>query len=77
MLCAAILLGTVLSKILAPAVSGPVFAIMGGTNIELVTNPLEAYVIYPLILLAGTGAAAHLCAWEVRKVELKEINTLE
>ncbi len=76
-LCFSILTGTYLSAPLAKVTIGPVFTIMGATSIELITKPLEVYVIYPLILLTVTGIAAYLCASEIRKVDLKEINTLE
>lgn len=76
-LISSILLGTVLSHFLAPVTIGPVFAMMGATSIKLVTNSLEAYVVYPLILLLVTGITSYLCAFEIKKVDLKEINTLE
>lgn len=76
-LASSILLGTVLSHFLAPVTIGPIFAMMGATSIKLVTNSLEAYVAYPLILLIVTGATSYLCASEIKKVDLKEINTLE
>ena len=72
-----IALGVVLAKILAPFLIGPIFVMMGGTSMKLIINPIEAYVICPLILLVATGVAAWLCAWDVNKVDLKEINTLE
>ncbi|HKM34721.1 MAG TPA: ABC transporter permease, partial [Lachnospiraceae bacterium] len=70
-------LGVVLVRVLAPVVISPIFAMMGGTSMKLIINPIEAYVIFPLILLVATGVAAWLCAWDVNKVDLKEINTLE
>ena len=73
----AILTGTVMSKILAPFTISPIFAMMGATSIKLVTEPLEAYVMIPIILIITTGLAAYLCSGEVKKVDLKEINTLE
>lgn len=76
-LCISVLLGTLLSAPLSEVSIAPVFAMMGATSIKLVTRPLEAYVIYPLIMLIVTAAAAYLCASEVKKVDLKEINTLE
>lgn len=76
-LFAAMVLGTLTSKILSPIVIGPIFAMMGGTSIKLITDPLESYVIFPLILLLATGLASYVCAYEVSKVDLKEINTLE
>ncbi|MBD5455416.1 MAG: ABC transporter permease [Lachnospiraceae bacterium] len=76
-LCVSVLLGTLLSAPLSEVSIAPVFAMMGATSMKLVTRPLEAYVIYPLIMLIVTASAAYLCASEVKKVDLKEINTLE
>ncbi len=76
-LCIAIFQGALLAGPLSSITLGPIFSMMGGTNIKLITRPIEAYVIYPLILLAVTGIAAYLCAGMVKKVELKEINTIE
>lgn len=73
----AVFLGALLSGPLSYAALGPIFSMMGATNIKLITRPLEAYVIYPMILLAVTGIAAYLCAGMVKKVEFKEINTIE
>lgn len=72
-----IALGTVLSHFLAPVTLGPIFALMGAERLPLITEPLETYVVYPLILLTVTGLAAYLCAFGVNKVDLREINTLE
>lgn len=76
-LAVAILTGTLLSRILGPVTIGAIFSAMGATSIRLVSNPLETYVAYPLLLLAVTGGAAYLCAAEVKKVDTKEINTIE
>ena len=76
-LAVSIVVGTILSNLLAPVIIVPIFAMMGGNKIELVMNPLDAYVIYPLLLLAVTGVAAFLCAGAVRKVDLKEVNNME
>lgn len=73
----AILTGAGLSKLLAPFTIAPIFAMMGATSMHLVMKPLEAYIIIPLVLLITTGLAAYLCSAEVKKVDLKEINTLE
>lgn len=76
-LVTAIVIGTILSKLLAPYTMGPIFAMMGANKIELVTNPLEAYVIYPLLLLTATGISAYICAGGVKRVDLKEVNSME
>lgn len=76
-LAGAIVLGTVLSEVLAPFVIGPIFAMMGANKIELMVNPLEAYVIYPLLLLAVTSAASIFCAGGIHRVECREVNSME
>lgn len=72
-----IISGALLSKLLAPCIIGPVFAIMGANKIQLEVKPLEAYVIYPLILFVVTGLAACLCSLEVKKVDASEVNNVE
>lgn len=76
-LIAAIMLGTLFSNMMAPLVIGPIFAMMGANKMELTMNPLEAYVIYPLLLLAVTGFSAVICARNVKQVDLKEVNNME
>lgn len=76
-LIAAIFTGTLLASLLAPVVIGPIFAMMGGTSIKLVTGTFEAYILYPLLLLAATGFSAALCAGGVKHVDVKEVNTME
>lgn len=77
LLAASVVLGTVLSKLLAPYLIGPVFAIMGATSIQLVMGTVEVYVAYPLLLFAVTGVTAAICAGSVRHVDLKEVNDIE
>ncbi len=76
-LAAAIITGTILSNLLAPVIIGPIFAMMGANKVELVMNSFEANVFYPLLLFAVTGLSAAICAGGVKKVELREINTME
>lgn len=76
-LVASVIVGTLLSNLLAPYIIGPVFAMMGGTSIKLVLGTVEVYVIYPLLLLTVTGVTALLCAGGVKKVDLKEVNDIE
>lgn len=72
-----IIMGAVLSGLLDSALIGAIFAVMGATSIRLVSNPLETYLLYPALLLVVTGAAAYLCAGQIKKVDVKEINTIE
>lgn len=73
----AIVTGTLLSKILAPLTMGPIFAMMGANKVELEVKPLEAYVIYPLLLLVVTGLVAFLGTLDVKRIEAREVNFVE
>lgn len=72
-----IILGIVLSKVLAPVTMGPIFAMMGVNHVTLEIKPLETYVIYPLLLLCVTGLSAFVCTVDVKKVDTKEVNNIE
>lgn len=76
-LAAAIAAGTILSNLSAPFIIGPIFAMMGANKIDLVVNPLEAYLIYPLLLFCVTSMAAAICAGDIKKVDLREVNDIE
>ncbi|MCM1123408.1 MAG: hypothetical protein NC416_12570, partial [Eubacterium sp.] len=76
-LITSVIVGTLLTNLLAPYIIGPIFATMGATSIKLVTGTIEEYVLYPLLLLTVTGTTALLCAGGVRKVDLKEVNDIE
>lgn len=76
-LAASVVIGTLLSNLLAPYIIGPIFAMMGATSIQLVTGTAEVYVFYALLLFAVTGFTAMLCAGGVKKVDLKEVNDIE
>lgn len=76
-LATAIAIGTAASKLLIPVAIAPIFAMMGGTHMKLVTEPLQAYMLYPALLLFVTGVVAYLGAGEVCRVDCKEINNME
>ncbi|GFZ33047.1 ABC transporter permease [Clostridium zeae] len=76
-LIVAIALGIILSNFLGPLTIGQVFAVLGVHNIILKVNPLEVYVLYPIMLLVVTTVIAYLSAGAVKKVDLKEINNME
>ena len=76
-LAVSVVLGTLLSNLLAPYIIGPIFAMMGATSIQLVTGTVEVYVFYPLLLFTVTGVTAMLCSGGVKKVDLKEVNDIE
>lgn len=73
----AIILGTIVSNLIAPITIGQVFAIMGASKMKLISNPIETYLLYPAALLVVTGVAAHVCAGQIKHIDLKEVNNQE
>lgn len=71
------ILGTLLSDPVTQLSAGKVFGIMGASHIEFVTEPLEVYVFYPLLMLVLTMAASALTALQIRKVSTRETHNIE
>lgn len=54
----------------------PIFAIMGA-DVMIQVDPLQAYLIYPGILLLGIILATFIAAQGIKKINIREINNLE
>lgn len=76
-LAVSVITGAVLARVLAPVTLGKIFAVMGATRMELKTDPLLSYVICPLLLFAATGLAALLSMGGIRRVDIREVNSME
>lgn len=76
-LICSIALGVFLSKLLSPVTIVPIFGMMGAPQMKLMLEPLQTYLLYPLLLLTVTGLSAFLSCSEVDRVDLKEINSME
>ena len=76
-LVGAIMLAIICSKLIAPITIGQIFAMMGANKVQLEVRALEAYVLYPLLLLTVNGVVAFLCSREVKKVNAREVNNAE
>lgn len=76
-LCISILLGTLLSAPLSEISVVPVFQMMGAYSIEFEVIPFEVYVVYPLIILAGTAAGAYLSALGIGSIRASETSNIE
>ncbi len=73
----AIVFGSILSKLLEPLLIVPIFGMMGAKNIELVTRPVETFVLYPLLLLIVTTLSAIWCTKDIKKIAPTEVNNME
>lgn len=72
-----VVLGGVLSIFLNNLVNRPIFGLMGATHMQIQVNPLEAYLMYPLLLLLVINLAAVIGSASVKKLNLMEINNIE
>lgn len=54
----------------------PIFSIMGA-DVSIQVNILQAYVIYPGMLLVGIIIATYLAVHSVKRIDIRELNNLE
>ena len=69
--------GTVLAGTIGSALVTGVFSMMGATDVPLIIEPLQVYLIYPAFLLASTILAAALSIGQIKKTQIWEINNQE
>lgn len=56
---------------------GPVFTMMGASHMEYAINPIQVFVIYPLIVMATTLVSAILTALHTRTIKASENSGIE
>ncbi|NLK96271.1 MAG: FtsX-like permease family protein [Clostridiales bacterium] len=71
------ILGILLANPITKATSGKVFEFMGASQIKFVINPLEAYVIYPILILFFVTVSSFLTTLQIRKITVSETNNIE
>ena len=76
-LLAGITLGIITSTFVTQITSGQVFKIMGASKIEFVINPVEVYVIYPIMVFVISITACIIIMQSVRKIDVKDVNNIE
>lgn len=72
-----VIIGVLVSIPLNNLVLKPIFGMMGATHMQIQVDFLEAYFIYPLILLVTICMAAYLVAGSVKRLNIMEINNAE
>jgi putative ABC transport system permease protein len=76
-LTAAAVLGCVLSVVLLPVTIEPIFAMMGGENVDIVIRPWESFLVWPMVLLIAGGVSAYLAVGELKHIDCREVNSAE
>ncbi len=76
-LIVSVLVGAASSLPLSMLIITPIFRMMGAYSIEYEIRPAEVYLLYPLIVLAVTAAAAFVSAQGVRRIAASEISNNE
>lgn len=72
-----IIIGTIAGNLLGGPLTSGIFKMMGATQINLLVEPLQVYVIYPVILIFTTMIAVITNLSGVRKTKIWEINNQE
>lgn len=72
-----IVIGTLLSTPMTAVSVGWIFKMMGMSSIKYTINPLEIYVVYPLIVLMTTIFAGVITSLSVRRVKATETSNIE
>ncbi len=72
-----IVIGVILSVPLNTILLRPIFAMMGAVHMKIQVNPLEAYLIYPLVLLIVINIVAYIGSSTIRKIDLMEMTNVE
>ncbi len=72
-----IVFGTIIANLTGSYLSSGIFSLMGATQIQLTIEPLQVYLIYPLIILAVTMLAVVSSLGQVRRTRIWEINNQE
>jgi len=68
--------GTAISNTAGQSIAGFAMSFMGASRIEFAIDPLQAYVLYPLLLAIAVTAAALASLASIGKTSLTEINAI-
>lgn len=76
-LIVSVILGTFIANLTGGFLTSGIFRIMGATQIKLLIEPLQVFVIYPITILIVTMVAVLSSLGQVRKTNIWEINNQE
>src|SRR5699024_5298916 len=68
-----IILGTLVANVLVSILIGGLLSIMGATNISFVIDPLQAYILCPLLMAAAVMAVAILNIVSIKDIGMDEL----
>lgn len=70
-------LGAILSNPITKFSLNGVFEMMGANNMKFAINPLEVYIIYPLLIFTVTVFASFITSQQIRKISASETSNIE
>lgn len=73
----AILIATLVSSSLSSVCIGPVFSLMGAGSVNFVVEPMEVYLLYPIVVFGVTIISSMLAACPLRKISPMESSNME
>ena len=72
-----VMLGTLIANLIGDSLCYIIFKMVGITRLKLLIEPVQVFVIYPIIILIVTMAAVLTSLGQVRKTNIWEINNQE
>jgi putative ABC transport system permease protein len=75
-LLVSMLLGLIVSLVIGNSTVQTIFTYLGASNMKIIVNPLEVYLVYPGIMFLVTGVVSWLCTLSVQKVNVNQINQM-
>jgi putative ABC transport system permease protein len=76
-LAASILVGTILANTTGNLLTSGVFQIMGITRLHLMIEPMQVYLLYPVIIFTVTMLAVLCSLGQIKRTHVWEINNQE
>ena len=73
----AIVFGVLLTNPVSQITTGLIFKMMGAESIVFVNDVINAYIIFPLIVLIVTIISVIFTALSIRNIKTSEINSIE
>ena len=72
-----IILGLITMLPFSQLTSGEVFKLMGASHIDFVINPIEIYILYPVLITVVTLAICVLTMLSVKHIHANDVNNVE
>ncbi|WP_088102938.1 ABC transporter permease [Halalkalibacter urbisdiaboli] len=70
----AIITGTIFSNTIGQSLVSALFSFMGASNVKFVIDPVQAYIVYPLMLMSAVAITTLLSITSIKQIRISDIN---